>query len=961
MELLDQNQQKVNQLSVDAGNLSPNASSFTPSGSQSKGSSILDSHFNEALSQSLVDLNPTPVKLESPKASTSNLDVHDGKTNGLDSADANHNPVSSGSPHHVELTNVGNFGSLDVSKVRLERSLKEDVGLKGDFINAGAGENTIFGSRDKDVILGTGGGLNRISVRAGGADTIILGQETTNLIANMDLGTDRLVFASDIDVSNIVMGQGKNADAAAIDSTKNALVIDKTNGHVLASLQDTNMSQLNSSMFRQLDPNALGTLEQVKFNLVQGDGQLTGTQGHDQFVSGVGNDTIDARIEAILPPTPTQTPTPTTTPLPDGSSQVALTDVASVRNLEVSKVGVKRSLNEDIGIKGDFIDSGAGNDTVFGSRDKDVILGTGGGLNRISSGEGVDTIILGQGTTNVIAKDGFAGDRLVFASDVNLNNIVLGQGKNADAAAVDSTKNTLVIDKTNGQILASLQDTNVAFVNSSRFRQLTPTTLSTLDPIKFNLIQGDGQLNGTQIRDKFVSGVGNDTIDARVEAPIPTLTPPPNVTNIQDLQGLKLGTAKLGVGADIFDGGKGSDTVIGTGGDDILINRGIGDIATNEDIMTGGLGADTFVISAAQGAKTRIFDFTIGEGDQLRILGAEASDIAIATGTQGAASLGGRFAANSSAVLINKTTGEAFAALEFNSQAQLLELAQKGGIALIDQKEASKITNQPSIKSVRGKGEVFGKIGVSEFIKGSDGDDLLSPPDGGFKFNTIVAQGEFPIVTGSPSTANLDITIQNGQANVAGRYLNALGLPIFSVDGVTEQIDANANKIVDNLNFNFAGQVDGFRQPKDEKGNLVVNDQGNPFSFHHHFSPSDDARQDQVGDKANGQVLNAGNVILDEGSPQNGRMNINYSIRGTEAAWDRRASLAAGNSYFNFHSNKPVFDTVAGFQKFVTDLGDQAPQQLRDFVAQNPDKIHAGFTSGEIRLNANKTTQIKIV
>ncbi|NJO43345.1 MAG: calcium-binding protein [Cyanobacteria bacterium CRU_2_1] len=780
MEGLDTRSQLNQQEQNPAADISVTTADSANTANTSKGSSVLESNFNEALDQTskmgTCQFAGTPLctcsmmKSGSTDGTTPSSDLDPVKTS---TSGSHSNPAN-----HASLTNIANSQSLNVRRVGIERSLKEDVGRRGDLIDSGAGEDNIVGSADKDVILGTGGGLNRISTRRGGADTIILGSETTNLISKISFSEDRLIFASDIDLSNIILGQGKNSDGAAVDSSKNALIIDKTSGHILAALQDTSAATLvraaNGGSLRQLDANALGTLDQVAFNLVQGDGRLTGTRGHDKFVSGDGNDSIDARDDAAAnPPAPAPAPNPAPAPTPEPA----------------------------------------------------------------------------------------------------------------------------------------------------------PAPAPTPEP-----------------------------------APAPAPAPlPGNVINLQNLDGLQQAAIELGQAADIFDGGKGSDTLVGTGGRDVLINRGVGDSATNEDIMTGGLGGDTFVVSAAQGAKTRIFDFTVSEGDQLRILGADAADIAIGKGTDGAAALSGRFAANTSAVLVNRKTGEAFASLEFNNPDQLRDFAKQGRFALVDEQAINTLINESRTKVKQGSGEVFGTIGVSEQLKGGDGNDLLSTPDDGFRFNTIVSQGEFPIVVGSPSSANLNINIQNGQAQVSGRYLNALGLPIFSVDGKDEQIDPNANKLVDNANFNFAGQVDGFRQPRNPEGGLVVNDQGNPFAFHHHFSPSDDARQDQVGDTANGQVLNAGDVVLDAGKPSNGTMSISYQIRGNEAAADRRASLAAGNSYFNFHSNKPVFDNVADFQNFVRDLGDQAPQQLRDFVAQNPDKIHAGFTSGEIRLNANKTTQVGVV
>ncbi|MBD3881822.1 CHRD domain-containing protein [Phormidium tenue FACHB-886] len=158
----------------------------------------------------------------------------------------------------------------------------------------GGGKNTVIGSGDTDVIVGAGRGFNTITT-GGGFDTIVLGAETTNRIFDFDPTKDRFVLASNIDASNIVIAQGTNKNKGGVgtplDFEKNALVIDKSNNHILASLNFTDASKLSEGTFKKLNPFALVGLASAQFDNVKvGDGKQTGTQKRDLLVGKGGDD-----------------------------------------------------------------------------------------------------------------------------------------------------------------------------------------------------------------------------------------------------------------------------------------------------------------------------------------------------------------------------------------------------------------------------------------------------------------------------------------------------------------------------------------------------------------------------------------------------------------------------------------------------------------------------------------------
>ncbi|NJL22004.1 MAG: CHRD domain-containing protein [Leptolyngbyaceae cyanobacterium SM1_3_5] len=101
-------------------------------------------------------------------------------------------------------------------------------------------------------------------------------------------------------VNDISIQQGTNANRAGVnqptDNTANTLIIDKRNGHVLASLTFTKADTISEKNFRALAPGQLQALSADNsltsrfFRTQRGEGQLTGSRRSDRLIGGANSD-----------------------------------------------------------------------------------------------------------------------------------------------------------------------------------------------------------------------------------------------------------------------------------------------------------------------------------------------------------------------------------------------------------------------------------------------------------------------------------------------------------------------------------------------------------------------------------------------------------------------------------------------------------------------------------------------
>jgi hypothetical protein len=227
----------------------------------STGSSIQDAEFNAAASKALNE-----------------------------NEDHDHGNPGTKAELHIDLSQVASPRELNIANVRKVRR----IGGNGDFLDPGGGNNTVIGGRSSDVIVGTGEGINTITTGTG-SDTIVLGGETTNRIFDFDPTKDRFALPEGVDPANIVVAQGKNPGKGGLkqplDSVSNTLVIDKSDGHILASLTFTKAETITDANFVQLGNKALERFKNSGFSNVQaGSGQLNGSRGRDSLIGGATDD-----------------------------------------------------------------------------------------------------------------------------------------------------------------------------------------------------------------------------------------------------------------------------------------------------------------------------------------------------------------------------------------------------------------------------------------------------------------------------------------------------------------------------------------------------------------------------------------------------------------------------------------------------------------------------------------------
>lgn len=165
------------------------------------------------------------------------------------------------------------------------------------------------------------------------------------------------------------------------------------------------------------------------------------------------------------------------------------------KTLDPKAIQTESNLAERLGDDGDLLDPGSGDNTVIGAGGNDIIVGNGGGFNTITTSEGRDLIILGVETTNRIFDFDPNQDQLGLTGDLEAENLVLGQGKDATKAGIDqpldSENNAVLIDQSGeNHVVASL-----TFVDA---QQLSERNFVNVDPQQLSDLSNDTQLFASQ-------------------------------------------------------------------------------------------------------------------------------------------------------------------------------------------------------------------------------------------------------------------------------------------------------------------------------------------------------------------------------------------------------------------------------------------------------------------------------
>ncbi|MGA0198231.1 MAG: Ig-like domain-containing protein, partial [Prochlorotrichaceae cyanobacterium] len=293
----------------------------------------------------------------------------------------------------------------------------------------------------------------------------------------------------------------------------------------------------------------------------------------------------------------------------------------------------------------DTVVAGSGNDTVNGGGQDDILNGTSssaagaGEVDVIIGGSGNDRFILGDENSAYYTAAGNADYAQI--NDFSTGEVIQLHGTAADYSLVQSGTNTEI--RYNGELVGLLLGQTAANLNlnGSQFEYVLPPNV---DPIAVadsfttdedtsltiaatDLLSNDSDANGdsltiTEVNDA-VNGVVslegdqvmftpdsgffgeasfNYTIsDSKGGSSTTTVTVTVNevievVPGIILTGGWRNDTLNGGEGNDELTGGLGSDRLFGNGGDDLLKGAGWSRGFLERDTLTGGAGADTFVL-----------------------------------------------------------------------------------------------------------------------------------------------------------------------------------------------------------------------------------------------------------------------------------------------------------------------------------------------------------------------------
>ena len=316
----------------------------------------------------------------------------------------------------------------------------------------------------------------------------------------------------------------------------------------------------------------------------------------------------------------------------------------------------------DGGEGADFMNGGAGRDfAVYRSATSgvDVHLGTGGTRGEATGDRYTDI----EGVVGSLFADslvGDAGDNVLFGLDGNdqlegglgADDLVGGDGR--DHAVYRNAAEGVVVNLAglgSGGEATGDSYTDIEGVVGSLFAD--DITGDSGDNLLFGL-DGNDQLEGGEGADRLIGGEGRDFAVYRnatsgvefalgsgvgtggeaagdiynsIEGAVGSAFDDTMAT--ADTGGTLFGlggadTLIGGAARDVLLGGSGNDALSGGGGNDVL-RGGDGDdtllASTGNDFMLGGAGADTFVVGASDTGRTLVRDFSVADGDVVKLTG----------------------------------------------------------------------------------------------------------------------------------------------------------------------------------------------------------------------------------------------------------------------------------------------------------------------------------------------------
>lgn len=179
------------------------------------------------------------------------------------SSSSSSNPSDDETFNHISPNQLEDTKTVNSSGTETADSLNERLGQNGDLLDPSGGTNTVIASQGNDIILGNGGGFNTITT-GDGQDLIVLGRETTNRIFDFNPNRDQFGVADALR-QDLTIGQGQNPTKGGIDqpldSENNAVIVDRSTDHILASLTFTDAGDISDRNFVQVEDKDVQALQ----------------------------------------------------------------------------------------------------------------------------------------------------------------------------------------------------------------------------------------------------------------------------------------------------------------------------------------------------------------------------------------------------------------------------------------------------------------------------------------------------------------------------------------------------------------------------------------------------------------------------------------------------------------------------------------------------------------------------
>ncbi len=400
-----------------------------------------------------------------------------------------------------------------------------------DYIDALAGNDTVYGSQAADVIIGNSGS-DYLYGNAG---------DDTFVIEGSDSGFDRVNGGDGVDA---VLGSTVN-DSFRFSSFSGANTVEVIDGVSGTDIIQGSTSN-NTLDFRNTELRNISRIDADKGNdtvygsaagdtIVGGDGSdyLYGDAGDDTFIindtdtgynrynGGDGSDTV---LGTVL------------------DDEIHISSFSGANTVEVidGQGGVNRIVGSSSNNTLNFsatqllsiaeIDAGAGNDTVTGTSTQDVILG-GPGSDYLYGGEGDDRFVVTPGDTGFDRYNGGDGTDRVEGSSADDSFYI---------SSFSGTNRVEIIDGSGGVN---------AIVGSNSNNTLDFSATQLINITLINASQGNDTVYGSALNDRIEGGIGSDYLYGNAGDDVFVFT-------------------AADTGFDRYNGGDGDDRLEATTGDD---------------------------------------------------------------------------------------------------------------------------------------------------------------------------------------------------------------------------------------------------------------------------------------------------------------------------------------------------------------------------------------------------------